>query len=220
MFLEQYIIMISEDHVTLKTAVMMLKIHRNKLQFNTYSHRKTAVFNCNNISQLLLYFWLNKPCWAEETSFILFCLSYRNTSTNIRNRSAAWSEENRIELNWTECCSSISASAIKPAHIQPGIILNSPVFLRNAVEHLLPWASEDDRHQPRPADADRRDHHPSLGSARRPQRPGPTRRPRVEHALQEHFGMPEVRFPLNVLKPAQIKLFNPFIKQSCIHVFY
>jgi len=25
MFLEQYIIMISEDHVTLKTAVMMLK---------------------------------------------------------------------------------------------------------------------------------------------------------------------------------------------------
>ncbi len=29
MFLEQRIIMISEDHVTLKTAVMMLKIHRN-----------------------------------------------------------------------------------------------------------------------------------------------------------------------------------------------
>ncbi len=28
----QYIIMISEDHVTLKTGVMMLKIHRNKLQ--------------------------------------------------------------------------------------------------------------------------------------------------------------------------------------------
>ncbi len=26
MFLEQYIIMISEDHVTLKTGVMMLKI--------------------------------------------------------------------------------------------------------------------------------------------------------------------------------------------------
>ncbi len=34
------IIRISEDHVTLKTGVMMLKIHRNKLQFNTYSHRK------------------------------------------------------------------------------------------------------------------------------------------------------------------------------------
>ncbi len=31
MFLEQHIIMISEDHVTLKSAVMMLKIHRNKL---------------------------------------------------------------------------------------------------------------------------------------------------------------------------------------------
>ncbi len=34
------IIMISEDHVTLKTAVMMLKIHINKIQFNTYLHRK------------------------------------------------------------------------------------------------------------------------------------------------------------------------------------
>ncbi len=42
MFLEQHIIMISEDHVTLKTGVKMLKIHRNKFQFNTYSHKKTA----------------------------------------------------------------------------------------------------------------------------------------------------------------------------------
>ncbi len=32
--------MISEDHVTLKTGVMMLKIHRNKLHFTIYSHRK------------------------------------------------------------------------------------------------------------------------------------------------------------------------------------
>jgi len=30
--------MISEDHVTLETAVMMLKIHTNTLQFNRYSH--------------------------------------------------------------------------------------------------------------------------------------------------------------------------------------
>ncbi len=44
MFLEQHIIMISEDHVTLKTAVMMLKIHRNKLQFNRYSHRKQIIY--------------------------------------------------------------------------------------------------------------------------------------------------------------------------------
>ncbi len=36
--------MISEDHVTLKTAVMMLKIHRNKLQFNTYSHTKQLFY--------------------------------------------------------------------------------------------------------------------------------------------------------------------------------
>ncbi len=33
----QMIIMISEDHVTLKTGVMMLEI---QLQFHTYSHRK------------------------------------------------------------------------------------------------------------------------------------------------------------------------------------
>ncbi len=37
--LNQYIIMISEDHVTVKTAVMMLKIHRNKLKLNRYSHK-------------------------------------------------------------------------------------------------------------------------------------------------------------------------------------
>ncbi len=40
LIINQHMIMISEDHVTLKTAVMMLKIHRNKLHFNTYSHRK------------------------------------------------------------------------------------------------------------------------------------------------------------------------------------
>ncbi len=40
----QHIIMISEDHVTLKTAVMMLKIHRNKFYFNTYSHRNTIFY--------------------------------------------------------------------------------------------------------------------------------------------------------------------------------
>ncbi len=38
----QHIIMISEDHVTLKTGVMMLKIqlyhHRNKFHFKIYSH--------------------------------------------------------------------------------------------------------------------------------------------------------------------------------------
>jgi len=35
MFLEQHIIMISEDHVTLKTGVMMLKIqlHITEIQF-------------------------------------------------------------------------------------------------------------------------------------------------------------------------------------------
>ncbi len=42
--------MISEDHVTLKTGVMMMKIHRNKLQFNRYSHLKKSSLHCNNIS--------------------------------------------------------------------------------------------------------------------------------------------------------------------------
>ncbi len=40
----QYIIMISEDHVTLKTGVMMMintaVHHRNKLHFTLSSHRK------------------------------------------------------------------------------------------------------------------------------------------------------------------------------------
>ncbi len=45
--------MISEDHETLKTGVMMLKIqlhHRNILHFNIYSHRKHLFLNGNNCS--------------------------------------------------------------------------------------------------------------------------------------------------------------------------
>ncbi len=39
MFLEQYIIMISEDHVTLKTGVMMLKIQLRITEINyTLTH--------------------------------------------------------------------------------------------------------------------------------------------------------------------------------------
>jgi len=30
--------------VTLKTGVMMLKIHRNKLHFTVYSHRKQMIY--------------------------------------------------------------------------------------------------------------------------------------------------------------------------------
>ncbi len=43
MFLEQHIIMISEDHVTLKDAVMMLKIQLRITEINyslTYSQRE------------------------------------------------------------------------------------------------------------------------------------------------------------------------------------
>ncbi len=47
----QYIIMISEDHVTLKTAVMMLKIQLHITGINytlTHIHIETAVLNSNN----------------------------------------------------------------------------------------------------------------------------------------------------------------------------
>ncbi len=50
----QCIIMISEDHVTLKTGEMMLEIHRHKLQFNIYNI--TVFF----IKEMQLW-------WAEET---------------------------------------------------------------------------------------------------------------------------------------------------------
>ncbi len=51
MFLEQHIIMISEDHVTLKTGVMMLKIQLRITEINDILTHK----NCNNI-WVLLYF--------------------------------------------------------------------------------------------------------------------------------------------------------------------
>ncbi len=38
----------------LKTAVMMLKIHRNNLQFNRYSHKK-HILHCNNFSNFTVY---------------------------------------------------------------------------------------------------------------------------------------------------------------------
>ncbi len=61
----QDIIMISEDHVTLKTGVMMLKIHINKLKFNLYSHRKQLIYIII-FHNFLLYFWWNKCSLAEQ----------------------------------------------------------------------------------------------------------------------------------------------------------
>ncbi len=59
MFLENHIIMISEDHVTLKTAVMMLEIQLRITEIN-YSLTdiciKTVFFNCHNVSHFLQYF--------------------------------------------------------------------------------------------------------------------------------------------------------------------
>ncbi len=60
MFLD--IIMISEDHVTLKTGVMMLKIQLRITEINyslQYIHIETAILHCTNyfvILQFLLYF--------------------------------------------------------------------------------------------------------------------------------------------------------------------
>ncbi len=59
MFLENHIIMISEDHVTLKTAVMMLKIQLRITEIN-YSLTdiciKTVILNCHNVSHFVQYF--------------------------------------------------------------------------------------------------------------------------------------------------------------------
>ncbi len=45
MFLEQHIIMISEDHVSLKTAVMMLKIQLSITEIN-YTLTNIHIENC------------------------------------------------------------------------------------------------------------------------------------------------------------------------------
>ncbi len=54
--------MISEDHVTLKTAVMMLKIQLRITEIHYI--RFTAILNYN-ITLLLQYFWFNK-CSLDE----------------------------------------------------------------------------------------------------------------------------------------------------------
>ncbi len=58
--------MISEDHVTLKTGVMMLKIQLRITEINyslTYILIENSYLNCNNI---LLYFWSNKYSLGEQ----------------------------------------------------------------------------------------------------------------------------------------------------------
>ncbi len=66
MFLDQYIIMISEDHVTLKTAVMMLKIQRciTEIHYSlTHIHIENSILNCNNF---FMHFWSNKCSFGEQ----------------------------------------------------------------------------------------------------------------------------------------------------------
>jgi len=67
MFLDQYIIMISEDHVTLKTGVMMLKIQL-RITALIYIHIENSILNCNNF---LLHFWSNKCSFGEQKKLLL-----------------------------------------------------------------------------------------------------------------------------------------------------
>ncbi len=59
----QYNRMISEDHVTLKTGAMMLKI---QYYIKIYPNWK-AILNCNNISQYCCFY--DQPWWAEDISY-------------------------------------------------------------------------------------------------------------------------------------------------------
>ncbi len=67
----QHMRMISEDHVTLKTGVMMLKIQCCITEMNyilQYIQIESVVLNCN-ISTFLLYFWSNKCSLGEQKTF-------------------------------------------------------------------------------------------------------------------------------------------------------
>ncbi len=58
----QYIRMISEDHVTLKTGVMMLKIQLNIFQIEN-SYFNSSYEYCS----IFLYIWTNKCSLGEDT---------------------------------------------------------------------------------------------------------------------------------------------------------
>ncbi len=70
----QYIIMISEDHVTLKTGAMMLKSQKWITVYNIPT-QKTILWKCNNISQfycLLFFSNLIKNITNSNASFAPF----------------------------------------------------------------------------------------------------------------------------------------------------
>ncbi len=74
----QNIGMISEDHLTLKTGVMMLKIQLCITGINyilTYIQTEKLCYYCNNISQhyfyCLLHYWSNKCSLGDNLSKIL-----------------------------------------------------------------------------------------------------------------------------------------------------
>ncbi len=61
--------MISEDHVTLKTGLTMLKIQLRITEINyslTDIHIETVILNCNNISQCIPYLFVTTKCSLDE----------------------------------------------------------------------------------------------------------------------------------------------------------
>lgn len=64
---------------------------------------------------------------------------------------------------------------------------------RHAVEPLLTRAAEDGRHQPGPPDAHRRDHNPALGLEEGLCGGLQAAERRMDHRLQEHVRVSEVR---------------------------
>jgi len=76
LIINQYIIMISEDHVILKTGVMMLKIQLHITEINyiltIYSQKKLfeIVAICHNISDLTVFIF-NKCSLGEQKGLLL-----------------------------------------------------------------------------------------------------------------------------------------------------
>ncbi len=75
--------MISEDHVTLKTGVMMLQIQRCITEINytlKYIKIETGILNCNNISQYycfsVFFIKLNAALMTRRNFFKKYKKSY------------------------------------------------------------------------------------------------------------------------------------------------
>ncbi len=86
---DHHIRMISEDHVTLKTAVMMLKIQLWSQKYFTFYNIltwKTAKLKCNitfQILMFLLYFCPNKCSHDEQNILLIFPITLMSTYSEL-----------------------------------------------------------------------------------------------------------------------------------------